>query len=541
MSGFGQSYNYLDPDSQEQLSAIKRRQAYAQALLQQGGSDPGSAAYGGLANAGRSILGAFLANKADKSERDVVRSAQDKYTQDLGAFLGGGSQQPPPQPMTPPVSVSNAAGSGPQMDAGPVPTGTPQPTPIPNATGPSPSPQAIPNAQGPAPSPAPLQMAQNGQQSPMDRLLATHNPALIQQFAPQLFTHQMDINDKKVIPLSDQEATALGLRLGGVYGREAATGNLTVIQPSDMKSKGAMAQTLQEKIDEASKVPMTAAETSAHQDRQATTGLGYAQLNKPVDVSFGSTLVDPKSGKILYQSAADPSSIDQMVDWSIAHGGQIPPNARSPAIQQAFNSALGKRLSDLHMTNDDLVNKNIAIGARRGAATQAGKQQAGTQINEDAVVGGMNILNGLLQRGAAGTHQFKSLNDLNQYIGRNTNDSDAINLKNAISTISNEYARVMTGQTGGSASSDSARNEASGRLLTGFTKGTMQDVMGQMHYEMRQRTDAQRGALGQLTGGQYNGVNSSIQYNDPNQKPPSDVDPKVWAHMTPQERALWHH
>lgn len=226
------------PEEQEQYAAIQRRQAYARALMQNGAGDAGNAAYGGLRNAGNSILGAFLAKGADAKERDLSQTAGNKYATDMGAFLTGITPPQATAPAVPPPQISNASGSGPQMTA-PSPAGgaPPQAPAMPPAGGPS-------QVQAPAIGQPPSQPQMQPQQpyNPMAALAATHNPYLMQQFGPKLFEHQMDVNDRKITPLSDQEAMTLGLRPGGVYGREAATGNVTVIQPSDMKSSGAVQQ-----------------------------------------------------------------------------------------------------------------------------------------------------------------------------------------------------------------------------------------------------------------------------------------------------------
>lgn len=196
-----QGYFYT-PEDQEQIVALQRKQAYAKALLQGGMNDPGNAAYGGLANAGKSILGAILSNKADKAEGALAQSAAQKYAQDLGTFLGGTSgqaQTPPPPPQggmqAAPPQVSNSAGSGPQM-----PPAMPQ----------QPAPQQ--------PAPQPQQQAP----SPMQALIATHNPALMQQFGPTLMQHQLERQDQQADytrnradklerPATPQEKAAAGL------------------------------------------------------------------------------------------------------------------------------------------------------------------------------------------------------------------------------------------------------------------------------------------------------------------------------------------
>lgn len=237
MADFAQGYFYT-PEDQTQIDALTRQRKLALALQQQGLQDPGDAPYGGLASAGKSLAGALLGTGLDQKERDISRSAQDKYTRDLGAVLTGLTPPQATAPTAPSPQISNASGSGPQMTAASPAGGMPSQAPaMPPAGGPSQvqapaigQPQAQPQAQPQQP------------YNPMAALAATHNPYLMQQFGPKLFEHQMDVNDRKVTPLSDQEAMTLGLRPGGVYGREAATGNVTVIQPSDMKSSGAVQQ-----------------------------------------------------------------------------------------------------------------------------------------------------------------------------------------------------------------------------------------------------------------------------------------------------------
>ncbi len=440
-------------------------------------------------------MGAILANKVDKQEGDLTKAATDRQTQALAQFLRGASGMPDTaqgQPTAtaaapmPSPQISNTPGSGPQMPVG----GSPAPMPQ----------QAQPSMM---PAPQPPQQRPN----PMQALLNTNSLPMMQQFGPAMLQRQQEDEDKQMTPLSAQEVDQLGFRKGTVAYRDHF-GGVHVAQESDLKSPEAIAQG---RADQqfTNQLPPTPYQ-------RAELGNQSAQLNKPVSVGFGESLVNPQSGKVVFQGQADPTAIDQMVDWSIAHGGAYPPNARSPAIAAAFNAAMHQRLQQTGQTNDQLVDKGIGLRARGGAAYQTGKQQAGTQINEDTVSGSMNILNGLLKQGAAGPSSITGINDLAVWARQHTNDPNAANLVNAISTISNEYARVMTGNTGSGGSSDAARNEAAQRILKGYNAGTMQQVMGQMHYDMRQRTTAQTGALNQLTGGQYGGVKPSINYADPN-------------------------
>lgn len=247
-----QGYFYT-PEEQEQLTALQRKQAYAKALLQSGNQDPGAGAYAGLRNAGSSIMGAILANKADKQEQGLTQAADSKYTKDLGAFLSGTYGQDTaaaaPAP-TPSPQISNSSGSGPEM--------------APSGQGPQMPPSGPAATVGGAPAPAgPTQpQAPQGQPNSLQALVATGNPALMQQFGPSLLNNQLDRSNKlweNSLPISaaDQERSKLQLQ-----------------------NQEAQAQF-------ANQLPATAYQQAEIAQQKATTGLGYAQLNKPQFVPYG--------------------------------------------------------------------------------------------------------------------------------------------------------------------------------------------------------------------------------------------------------------
>jgi hypothetical protein len=150
---------FYTPEDQEQADALQRRQAYARALLQQGGGDPGSAAYGGLRNAGNSIIGAFLSNKADKERRDLFQTAGQKYASDLASILNPKPEFTEVIPTRPMAMDGNGWTE-----------------------------MASRQASG---------AYDQGQRTPstMEALARTGNPGLMQQFGPSLLEHQMNRQD----------------------------------------------------------------------------------------------------------------------------------------------------------------------------------------------------------------------------------------------------------------------------------------------------------------------------------------------------------
>jgi hypothetical protein len=158
---------FYSAEDQARAQNLARQQAYAQALMNQ---DPGNAQYGGLRAAGNSILGAFLSKRADTQALENAKNSQDQHVRSIAAYLrGNGSPSQSPQ-------ISTAAGTAPQVNQEAQP-GMEGPTSAQNGT--------------PAPAqPVQPQQGMGGDQA--SRLLATNDPWLIQQFAPQLIQNQMN-------------------------------------------------------------------------------------------------------------------------------------------------------------------------------------------------------------------------------------------------------------------------------------------------------------------------------------------------------------
>lgn len=100
------------PDLYAKQIAIQRQQALAQSLLQQGESNPGSAQYGGLRNAGNMLLGAFLAKRGDQSMANLYAPQPDS-SQATSQPSGQVSNAPTPMPQGSPDSAPLSAQSGP--------------------------------------------------------------------------------------------------------------------------------------------------------------------------------------------------------------------------------------------------------------------------------------------------------------------------------------------------------------------------------------------------------------------------------------------
>lgn len=191
---------------------------------------------------------------------------------------------------------------------------------------------------------------------------------------------------------------------------------------------------------------------------------------------------DPETNRLVTQKMMEP----------VSKGGLRPDNMSSQDWAQL------------------ITNTGIGTNGQKQAASVLAKQNAMTSVNEGTVNNSIKILTNLLPV-AASKGKFTAINEFEQYLARQTNNPNAINLKNAIDSISAEYARVMTGSTTGAPSSDSARREAGDRILLGYNQGSLPSVLAQMQAEMRGRSDAQTAGLRALTGGQFGGTPVSGQ------------------------------
>lgn len=470
---------FYTPEDQEAESALRRRQAFAQALMQQGGEDPGRAAYGGLRNAGNAILGAFLSKRADASERDLAKSAQAKYTADMASFLKGGAPAPalpqqgsmgPPNPS--PQLTNNGGGQPPQFD----PEGNPLSSM--RAAPQVPSPLAM------SPVQPPQQMTQGQPTSdPMSRLLATGNPALIQQFAPGLLQHQQEINDQRIIPLSDQEALRMGLRPGGVYGKNAATGNIAVIQQSDMKSQGAVGQE-QDQARFTNQLPPTPYQKSE-------LGLGYAQLNKPVSVGYGDTLVNPGSGKVVYggQTAQNPLGPDGKPLTGAAYLATLPPGLASTAkaiaeYRQAPLSSMALRSPQGAVLMQAVNQINPGYDATQYGSKNKARLDFATGKNGNTVrslnvaVQHLDQLGQLSDALANGNVQL--VNKIGNFFASQTGGQAPTNFNAAKQIVGDEIVKAIVGTGGGSGDREKAQESINAASSPQQLAGVIRTYQGLM-------------------------------------------------------------
>lgn len=398
-------------------------------------------------------------------------SSRLMYQKAIDAMTGGQTgvpQQPQQNPtalQTPPMTVNPGMIGGAQLPTQNIPS---QPAPIPNAPlGGGPSPSPIPNATGSA-SPNPF--------ASMLPMLKYMDPSmgmpLLMQLQMKQAERQQNIQDRAVKPLGDDEAKQLGLRPGGVYGRDIS-GNIVTIQPSDMHSKGAMDQELQQKIDEATKVPTTAYQNKALAIEQQNADTQRAALSKPVSVGFGDTLVNPTTGKPIYSGnmggstpPVDPKT-GQPLSGDAFLNSVVPPQYRNqvkalgeyrqaPLTAMSLRSPIGAQLST--WVNQAYPGYDASqYGAKTKARADFVSGPDGRSLTAiNTAVDHLGTLGQLA--GALGNGNIQAVNALGQTWAQQTGSPAPTNFEAMKQIVGDEIVKALVG-TGGSQSDRAAAAE----------------------------------------------------------------------------------
>lgn len=266
-------------------------------------------------------------------------------------------------------------------------------------------------------------------------------------------------------------------------------------------------------------------------------GMSYTDFNKLLQAQGFHTILEHGPNQV-----TDPTKADHIhVDFNGRHPGSQP----TPTTGDAYKFG-GKPPSASQanvMPSDEQLTQyaqQLAAGASlgdivrgRGGATQGvidaiyarGKELYGDQFNPVAAKAGLKADTAALQQTAKQTGLSvgfeRAANAAIALVPKYDNpkfhptgiplidqqwiqaklqsgDKDAQPLLNAINTVTEEYAKVMTGANGSAAATDSARRTAKERLIVGFSKGQMQAALDQLRAEMQARTQALQGNVSDL-------------------------------------------
>lgn len=327
----------------------------------------------------------------------------------------------------------------------------------------------------------PVGQALGDQQSsallPLFQALGPRALPLLMQTAQGAMQHKQDIEDRRITPLSSQEAQAAGLRAGGVYGRDVS-GNLSTIQASDMHSPGAM----QQQQDEAAftnQLPMTPAQKAADERARAAQG-ETARHNQAVE-SQGDVPPDPNTVKYWAQSVA---------------AGAPMPTLGMGKQAAAYRQAILKEVATLNggqgMTGADQNANTATTKANTSSLGKITPLRAATEAYEGTMLQNMDLAKSMIAKGA-GTTGVPVLNRWQNYIkGSYAGDPDVAAFQTAIQTVKNEYAKIQSGSIGNAPVTDSARREAEHMLDPSQTPAQLMANFNYMVQETGNRTRALR-------------------------------------------------
>jgi hypothetical protein len=301
--------------------------------------------------------------------------------------------------------------------------------------------QNIPAQPAPAPPPqmATPQAASNPYAS-MLPMLKFMDPSigmpLLMQMQMKQAEHQQNIQDRAVKPLGDDEAKSLGLRPGGVYGRDVS-GNVVTIQPSDMKSAGAIGQQEQMYTDENAYTPIPTTDP-AYAGMKPGTILGRNKLGavKPLQESDMKSPGAMNQEMQLVKAKEDADIAKQNAMYGIGPNGQ----------QQDFTKPLGNNAFEQVAQSVANYDRSEATAlSRYPAPVRAQIQARVSAINPNYNQPDYNAANAAKLAFSKGP-QAQSIQSLNSTISHmdlmkkyvaalNNGDIQTINaLKNAVST-----------------------------------------------------------------------------------------------------------
>lgn len=235
--------------------------------------------------------------------------------------------------------------------------------------------------------------------------------------------------------------------------------------------------------------------------------IGQGAQPAPAQVQAAPTAGAPtgQGTRVLYTSkpkddggddaAMSPDTIDLMAGVYLKDRTLPPMNGKQgTANKTAILNRATQLAKSLGVTAEDLVAGSLGIKAAGAALTKATQMRSQIEGAENTVLSNANLALSLAPKGGSQTN----VPVMNRWIqaGRKqvAGDPDVAAFDQALGTVADEYAKVMTTSSGsgGGATSDSARAEAYRRFNSAMTQDQLKSVLGVMEKEMSNRTDSLR-------------------------------------------------
>lgn len=420
-----EGYFFADQASQD---ALKQRQAYAQALLAAGQQDPGSSKYGGLANAGKEILGALLQNWSNKDAAKLSAEDKTKYADAITKMLGPGETKPGVFPTE--AGDLNAMGT--------TNKGT------------------LVDSLGADRSKAYADMLSGMQPNQGMQML----PGIMQQgfqrqdqISDEARQHAQMAQDKQMTPLTPEETQKLGLR--GTFERDAF-GNIKAVQESDVPSQEAQAWDMQKL--KAQQAPQWAniAEDKRYHDIQQKNAEG-AQLTDE-DIKF---------------MADQYLTGDTSVLAGLGYGNVGAQNR--VRLRQGIN----QRAKDRGIPAEEVAARNAEFFGLKAGERTLGNRTANIEM---ATVEAQQMMPLALQASSkVDRTQYPTLNSVLLAAQKGVGDENVVRLASSTNALVNIYARAIS-PTGNPTVSD--KDHAREILENAWSKGQYSAGVDQMAKEM---------------------------------------------------------
>jgi hypothetical protein len=194
------------------------------------------------------------------------------------------------------------------------------------------------------------------------------------------------------------------------------------------------------------------------------------------------------------EQGLSPEAVKLLAGKYLANG-QLPPMGMGKAAAANRTAILNEATSQakaLGLDANDLIAGTASVKATGAALSKMTAMRSQISASENTVLKNADFALSLAPKGGGPT----GIPVLNRWIqaGRKdvAGDADVAAFNSALGTVADEYAKVMTTNTGsgGGATSDSARQEAYRRLNGAMTQDQLHSVIGAMKTEMANRVDS---------------------------------------------------
>lgn len=210
---------------------------------------------------------------------------------------------------------------------------------------------------------------------------------------------------------------------------------------------------------------------------------------------------------------ATPQSIDDLTDNYLATGN-VPATGMGGLDfkTKIFNNA-SERLTALGLTGADASAEQAKYKANATALSDNVKRRTQIAGFEGTAQDSLNLAQQWAHKALPNTG-FVTTNNLENWYKTETNDPAMKSLKDATTTVTSEYAKIMSGATNGSITSDQARNRADEMLSSADSPQAYAAAVKILQQEMKFRIDNLDRQTQGLSDNMHKGIGSMAAVGD---------------------------